>query len=193
MRSALAQEFALYRCLGRWLTRQPDVPPGAKAIGYSQLVAPVLWLWIFASGTEAVVVEVVLRTIDAAWADAIRLPFLIVGIWGVIWMLGLMASYRVKPHLLTDDMLVVRNSARTWVEVPLPCVETIRAVGHELPGGLKSLRHEDGLLLVGVNGQTNLELVLEESTILKTSKGELAAEKVGLWVDEPRIAVAQLR
>ena len=192
-REALLMELALYRSLARWIARRPDVPSGATPIYYAQLVGPMLWLWIFGSATEAVVVEVVLRQIDAGWAHAIRLPLLVIGIWGVLWMLGLMASFRVRPHLLSAERLLIRSGARTWVDVPLGAIATTRANGHELPGLLKSLHAEDALLLVGVSSQTNLELVLTEPTKLRTSAGEMLADRVGLWVDDPRAVTAQLR
>lgn len=115
---ALLLELALYRSLARWIARRPDVPDGSTAISHAQLVGPMLWLWIFGSATEVVVVEVVLRAIDANWAEVLRLPLLVVGIWGVLWMLGMMAAYRVRPHLLKSDRLRIRNSARTWVDDP---------------------------------------------------------------------------
>lgn len=74
-------ELALYRALGRWIARRPDIPADATPIGYAQLVGPMLWLWVFGSATEVVVIEVVLRQVDAAWAHWLRLPLLIVGIW----------------------------------------------------------------------------------------------------------------
>jgi hypothetical protein len=188
---ALRLELALYRSLLRWIARRPDVPAGATPIGYAQLVGPMLWLWIFASATEAVMVEVVLRQVEAGWADAVRLPLLVVGIWGVLWMLGLMASYRVRPHLLTDDVLRVRNGARTWVAVPLEAVVDTRTAEHELPGVMKAVHQDEGLLLVGVSRRTNLELRLTASTVLRTSKGDVTADRVGVWVDDPR-AVAGL-
>lgn len=152
-----------------------------------------LWLWIFGSTTEVIVVEVVLREIDAGWADALRLPLLVVGIWGVLWMLGLIAAYRVRPHLLTSDRLRIRNSARTWVDVPLEVVTTTHTTEHELPGIVRALHHEDGLLLLGVSSRTNLELVLVGPTVLATSKGQITADRVGLWVDEPRLIPGQLQ
>ncbi|SKB09200.1 hypothetical protein [Aeromicrobium choanae] len=185
-REALLLELALYRSLARWIARRPDVPAGATPIGYAQLVGPMLWLWIFGSATETVAVELVLRHVDAAWADAIRLPLLVLGIWGVLWMLGLLASYRVRPHLLHDDRLRLRCGARTWVDVPLAAVAACRLVEHDLPGTIRSVHHEDGLLLLGVSGRTNLELELTGVTTLRSSKGELVASRVGLWVDAPR-------
>lgn len=191
---ALLLELALYRSLARWIGRRPDIPAGATPIGYAQLVAPMLWLWIFGSATEVVVVEAVLRTVDAPWAEAIRLPLLVLGIWGVLWMLGMMAAYRVRPHLLVSDRLRIRNSARTWVEVSLQDVEAVRSAEHELPGVIKSLHIDRDLLLVGVSSRTNVELSLVEPVALATSKGTTSAvTRVGLWVDQPRDVAAQLR
>lgn len=189
---ALLLELALYRSLARWVTRRPDTPPGAVTLGYAQLVGPMLWLWIFGSAVEVVVVEVVLQNIQAGWAEAIRLPLLAVGIWGVLWMLGMLAAYRVRPHLLIEDHLRIRNGARTWVDVPLDSVARVRAAEHELPGVIKAMHHDDGLLLVGVSSRTNLELILNGPTILRTFKGEITAASVGLWVDQPRLVTDQI-
>lgn len=182
---AIVLEVALYRSLARWVARRPDVPAGTTPIGYAQLVGPMLWLWIFGSATEVVVVEVVLRQVESGWVEAVRMPLLVIGIWGVLWMLGMMAAYRVRPHLLTHERLRIRNSARTWVDLPLDAIAATRAVEHALPGIVRAVHHEDGLLLVGVSSRTNLELVLTGPTALRTSMGEIAAERIGLWVDEP--------
>lgn len=186
----IALELALYRSLARWIARRPDVPAGTIAIGYAQLVGPMLWLWIFGSATEVVVVEVVLRQIDAGWAAAVRLPLLVLGIWGVLWMLGMLAAYRVRPHLLGAQSLRIRSGARTWVDVPLTALAHTRPAEHELPGLVRSVHQDDGLLLVGVSSRTNLELVLTGPTALASSKGELTADRVGLWVDDVRAAAA---
>jgi hypothetical protein len=192
-RDEIGQELALYRSLARWIARRPDVPTDAAAIGYAQLSAPMLWLWIFGSATEVVVVEVVLRSIEARWADIVRLPVLILGIWGVLWMVGQLAAYKVRPHLLTADHLQIRNGCRTRVIVPLDSIASLRAAEHDYPGVVKSLHHEDELLLVGVNLRTNLELVLDRPTALDTSQGTKTAKRVGLWVDDPRAVTTQLK
>ena len=190
---ALRFELALYRSLLRWAARRPDVPPGATSIGYSRLIAPMLWMWIFGSTVEVIVVEVVLRHVHQPWAAALRVPLLLLGIWGVAWMLGMLASYQVRPHLLTDTDVQVRSGARTWLTVPLEAVESARPVEHEVPGVIRSLHVDGALALVGVGSRTNLELVLAEPTTVLTSKGEVTVSRVGMWVDEPREIAAQLR
>jgi hypothetical protein len=191
-REALLLELALYRSLARWVVRRPDVPAGATPIGYGQLAVPVMWLWIFGSATEVAVVEVVLRNVDAGWAEVVRLPLLVLGGWGVLWMMGMLAAHRVRPHLLTDDRIRIRSGARTVVDVPLADVASARSTEHELPGVVKSLHHDGDLVLAGVSSRTNVELRLTRRTHLHTSQGSLAAERVGLWVDDPRAVVRLL-
>jgi hypothetical protein len=189
---ALLYELSLYRSLARWLARRPDVPRGATPIGYSRIVAPMLWLWIFGSAIEVAVVEVVLRHLDQPWADAMRVPMLVLGIWGVLWMLGMLASYRVRPHLLTDAELRARSGARAWLVLPLGAVEATRLVEHEVPGVIRSLHVDGALALIGAGSRTNLEMVLTAPTTVSTSKGEVTVSRVGIWVDEPREIAAQV-
>ena len=193
LRDALLYELAIYRSLARWATGRLDVPRGATPIGYSRLVTPMLWLWIFGSSVEVVVVEFVLRSLDQSWAEAARLPLLALGVWGVVWMVGMLASYRVRPHLLTASELRARSGARTWLLLPLAEVESTRPVEHELPGVIRSLHVEGDLALVGVGSRTNLEIVLRGPTTLSTSKGQATVTRVGIWVDEPRATGALLR
>ncbi|CAA9348107.1 MAG: hypothetical protein AVDCRST_MAG72-1253 [uncultured Nocardioidaceae bacterium] len=192
-RDALLYELSLYRSIVRWLVRRPDVPRGAEPIGYSRLVAPMLWVWILGGAVEVIVIEVVLRHLDQSWAHALRAPLLVLGIWGVVWMLGLLASYRMRPHLVTDAELHVRNGARTWLVLPLGSVEATRPVEHELPGVIRSLHFDEGLALVGISSRTNLEMILTGLTIVSTSKGDVTVSRVGIWVDEPREVAAQIR
>ena len=192
VRGALLFELALYRSLVRWVARRPDVPRGATPIGYSRMVTPVLWLWIFASTVEVVAVELVLRSLDHPWATAVRVPLLVLGIWGVMWMLAMLASFRVRPHLLTHAELLIRSGARTWLVLPLEAVESTRRVEHELPGVIRSLHVDSGLALVGTGSRTNLELSLRVPTTVATSKGEVTVSRVGVWVDEPREIAARL-
>lgn len=192
--AALRMELSLYRALARWITRRPDVPAGSTPIGYARLVTPMLWLWIFGSAVEVVVLDVVL----GRWLPSFQLPLLVVGVWGLLWMLGLLAAYRVRPHLLGDRVLGLRDGIHVArIDVPLAAIAGTRQVDHELPGLLRSVHvepAEDGdRLLVGVGSRTNLELVLAGPTELRTPKGRVTVARVGFWVDEPREVAELLR
>lgn len=182
----LVTELALYSQLVRWIIRRPDVPAGATPVPYSRLATPVVWLFIFGSTVEVVAVDLIL----SRWMTFLRIPFLVLGIWGVVWMLGLMASYRMRPHLVTDTDLHVRNMARTDVVVPLDAITRVQVADVD-EGGIRSVRVIDDRLLVLVSGRTNLQLTLAEGTTIATAHGEITPATVGLWVDEPR-EVAEL-
>lgn len=189
-REIVLAEIAIWTALGRWIVRRPAVPKNATPIGYAQLVGPILWLWIFGSAVEVVVVDVIAHRY---FPDAVRLPLLVLGIWGVLWMIGLYAAYRTRPHVLNADALIARGGLRSQVTVPLDQVVSVASAQHELPGIVKTLHVEDDLLLLGVSSETNLELLLAGPTPLATSNGEVTANRVGIWVDEPRDVAALLR
>lgn len=191
--AALRLELTLYLALGRWIARRPDVPAGTTPIGYSRLVAPMLWLWILGSATEVVVLDVLL----SRWWTPLRIPLLVVGVWGVVWMLGMLAAYRTRPHLLGKDSFQVRDGIHARVDVPLARIASVRSADHDLPGLMRSVHVEgegdDAILLVGVGSRTNLELVLTGPTTVATPQGPTTVGRVGLWVDEPREIAAVLR
>lgn len=188
VREALATELALYGQLVRWITRRPDVPEGATPVPYARLATPVVWLFIFGSTVEVVALDLIL----SRWLTFLRIPFLVLGVWGLVWMLGLMASYRMRPHLLTATDLHVRNMARTHVVVPLDSITQVRVADVD-ESSIRSVRVVDDSLLVLVSGRTNLQLALAEGTTLETPHGELTPASVGLWVDEPREVAELLR
>jgi len=186
VKDAVLLEVAIWRCLARWLVRRPDAPAGATQLGYARLTAPVMWLWIFGAFAEVVAFELVLRAVDATWADVVRIPLFVVGVWGAFWMLGMAASFSVRRHLVLADRLVIRNGPRFRVDVPLASVTAVRGVEHEFEGLVRSVHEADGLLLVGPGNRTNVELALAGPTALVTHDGERVVERVGFWVDEPR-------
>ena len=184
----LADEVALYRQLGRWITRRPDVPDGATPLPYARLATPVLWLFVFGSAVEVVALDLLL----SRWLTVLRVPVLVLGVWGLLWMLGLMASYRMRPHLLTDTALHVRSMARTDVAVPVEAISTVTVADVDR-SGVRPVRLEDEALLVLVSGRTNLHVQLVDGTTLATPFGDATVRTVGLWVDEPREVAALIR
>ena len=183
-------ELRLYAALLRWLLRRRDVPPTAQPWPYAALSAPVMWLWIFGSAAETVVFHLIIP-----W-EAVRLAVDVVSVWGLIWMVGTLAAYRIRPHLLMPDELHVRNSVNHDVRVPTAAVVSAAAREIELPSAMRSLQvdESDGAcqVSIGVSGRTNVVLALQPGTALRTAKGDVAADTVRLWVDDPRAFVAAL-
>lgn len=189
-------EINLYVALGRWLLRRPAVPVGATPWGYARLVTPVIWLWIFGSAVEVVVVHVI-----TPWL-VVRLVLLAVGVWGLLWMVGLLASYRVYPHLVDADGLRVRHGKRADVRVPWERIARVTTVDRDLPSSVRTFqpRPVDGVdgeggidLQIGVSGRANVHLVLTEPMTVPVSGEPLAVTALTFLVDDPREFVAQVR
>jgi hypothetical protein len=188
---ALRLEVTLYAALGRWILRRPAVPEGATPVGYAQLVAPVMGLWIFASAMEIPLLHVLVP-----W-EGVRLALLVVSVWGLAWMLGLYAALRVYPHLVDETGLRVRYA--TSVDIPLRWAQVgeLRPEARDLPSQIRVVQRRDsdrGLELhVAVSARTNVTALLREPTVVATPSGPVEAVSVSLWVDDPRAFVARGR
>ncbi len=184
-------EIQLYAALGRWLARRPHVPDGAVAWGYSRMVTPVLWLWIFGSACEVPLVHVLVP-----W-HGVRIVLLVLGIWGVVWMIGLLASLRVYPHLVDDDGLTIRYGKLAQLRVRWADVASVRADDRDVDGFARVLRTREGdagtEVMVTVNDRVNVILRLAAPLRVPTSKGDVDAVALGIWVDEPRDFVTATR
>lgn len=183
-------EIRLYVALLRWCARRKDVRATAQPWPYAALAAPLLWLWIFGSATEVVVFHLIIP-----W-ETVRIVIDIISIWGLIWMLGTLAAYRIRPHLLLPDELRVRNSVYHDISVPTKTIVSAAAREVELPSSMRSLQiatDDDAChVSVGVSGRTNVVLTLQSATPLRTAKGTVATDTVRLWVDDPRSFVTHL-
>lgn len=109
---AVVFELNIYKSLLRWLLRRPSVPAGFEPVGYARLVTPMLALWIFGSALELPLAHVLVP-----W-HGVRIALLVVGVWGLLWMVGVLAGLRSYPHLLGSDRLRIRNGAMHDFAVP---------------------------------------------------------------------------
>jgi hypothetical protein len=97
---------------------------------------------------------------------------------------------------LLPDELRVRNSVSHDIAVPTKTIVSAASRNVELPSSMRSLQvATDGdacRVSVGVSGRTNVVLTLQAATPLRTVKGTVATDTVGLWVDDPRSFVFHL-
>jgi hypothetical protein len=189
-RHGIVFEINIYKSLLRWILRRPSVPPGSTPLNYAQMVTPVLALWIFGSAVEIPVVHVLMP-----W-DALRIPLLLLGVWGLMWMVGFLAGLRSYPHLLDVDALRVRNGPMHDIAIPLVEIERATSGEKSLPSSMWVLQPEstDGgvHLNVTVSGQVNVHLALRQPLSIRTRKGRMTITALSFWVDEPREVAARL-
>lgn len=189
---AVRYELQLYRSLARWALRRRVVRhPDQVPVGYAQQVTPLLGLWIFASAVEVPVFHLILP-----WAGA-RNVVLGLSIWGLIWMVGLLASLRVHPHLMTPTALHVRHGPGVEVVVPWDAITHVRTDRREVGSSVRTLHEVTTAagtdLHVTVGGETNVQAELRAGLRVRTPGGDAEITAISFFVDDPRGFVAAAR
>ena len=192
VRRAVVFELRLYRSLFRWVTRLRDVRgDGVEPFGYARQVTPVIWLWIFASAVEVPVVHLLVP-----W-ESVRIVLLVVSVWGLMWMVGFLASLQVYPHQLTPAGLRIRHGASVDITLPWSAIATLTSRRRDLPSSMWTLQHEETEsgphLAVAVSGQVNVLLRLREPITVPTPKGPMTVAELSFLADEPRALVDRAR
>ncbi|HEX6327702.1 MAG TPA: hypothetical protein VFZ72_14110 [Jiangellaceae bacterium] len=194
-RRALRFELGIWRSLYRWVARRPRVQPGAAGFGYSNAVEPVIWVFIVVSAIEVVVVHLLLP-----WPP-VRAMLLILGVWGLSWMVGMLASVKVNVHELSRDGLRARYGSNIDVFVPWSAVASVRPHRQDLPSSRAvqlSVGPQGTALSIGVPSQTNVRVILREPVAVTLPKGEQVivelrcyADDAGAFVDSARSHLGQ--
>lgn len=190
VRHFVVMELRLYRALYLAVRRRRHgVRPGTETVGYARMVTPVMGLWIFASALEIPLVHVL-----TPW-HSVRLALVAVGIWGLAWMIGMLVSLRVHPHLLDEEGITVRYGPMVAVPVRWDDLERVEARERDWPSSVRTVQwSEDGdELAVAVSSRTNLVLHLRAPVPVRPTHQTRAVRVVHLWVDEPRDVARDLR
>jgi hypothetical protein len=192
---ALRLELGIYAAIGRAIARRPAVAPGAAGFPYHRPVMTLLIVFIALSAVEIPIVDLIVHQ----W-PVVRIAFLILGIWGVTWMIGLLCAYLMRPHTVGPEGVRVREGieidiALTWDDIA--AIE--RAPRMDEP---KSPRFEgegdDRALVLRMQDETNILITLERPTEVRLpghapKGGVQSVSTVRLWTDDPAGYLAAVR
>ena len=191
LRHAVAFELGIWRSLGRWVRRRPDVPAGAEAFPYVSAAAPVLWTFIVLSAVEIPLVDWLLP-----W-PSLRIALLVVGVYGLLWMVGLLAAMRVYPHTVDDGGLRLRSGFSVDVRVPWEAIAAVRVRRRSVEGSRTVVVHEAGgrrAVSVAVVASTQVDVELRTPLVLPLARtGGRPVDEVRLAADDPAALVRRLR
>ncbi len=184
-------EIGIWRSLFFLVTRRvPGRGPGVEAFSYVKAVAPIMGAFIFVSALELLVVHLLLP-----W-ETIRLIVLVLSVWGLLWMIGFLASMKVFPHLLGPDGLRVRSGTSADIAIPWEAVASVR----QRRGSVASRRRvevergDDGAVVsVPALKLTRVEVILRGPTAVELPDGAEAITALRLYADDPRALVARAR
>jgi hypothetical protein len=124
----------------------------SSGFGYGRMFRPIVWVLVALTIVEGCVAELVLGFILAGtfW------PWLLLGlhVYGLLWLVGLLASLTTRPHVLRSDVLVLRDSVFTEISIPLSAITSFSPISR--PGILRSGLKVDGDTALLAYGDANV-------------------------------------
>ncbi|MFC6023352.1 hypothetical protein ACFP2T_45265 [Plantactinospora solaniradicis] len=191
LRKAVVYELTMWRSLYRWILRRPVAPEGTVAFSYAGVVTPLLIVFIVVSAIEIPILDLILP-----WKTA-RIIAAALGVYGLLWMIGLLASLRVHPHVIGDAGIRIRNAASIDVTLPWDAVETVRKRYRSLESSRAVQVDRSGatiVLNIGAASQTSVDIVLRRPTTVPVPKGaDEPVHEVRCYADDPEGFVALSR
>ncbi len=191
---ALRLEILMYVSIVRAIIRRPAVPAGAKGFGYHSSVLTILIIFTVLSAVELFVVDLIVHR----WVP-VRIVFLVLGIWGLVWMIGLTCAHITRPHTVGPDGIRIRNGMDldahvTWDDVY--SVE-IRKQVHEPKTPKIGKDGGSRTLTIGIGNETNIAIDLERPTDVRLpgaapKGGEQEITAIRLWADDPKAFLAEV-
>jgi len=123
-------EIGIWRSLFLWVTRRVSGQgPGVERFSYAKQISPVIGVFIFVSAIELPVVHVLVP-----W-DGVRLVLDVLSVWALLWMIGLLASMRVFPHLMDERELRIRHGTTVDIHVPWASIASVAGRRGSVPSG----------------------------------------------------------
>lgn len=172
-------ELRLWSCLARWATgRYPHDAGFRYDRGLRLLIHAVIGLLVIEGAIVDLVLEVALPGTVWVWV------WLGVHVYALLSLLGLLASWAVRPHLLDEHALRLRDGIVGELVIPYARITDARPArrSHVGRSGLK-ITGASGLLAFG---DTTVELTLDPD-------GSVALTSLAITVDTPHEFVDALR
>ncbi|WP_407359075.1 hypothetical protein LTA6_001487 [Microbacterium sp. LTA6] len=185
---ALIAELRVYSSIGRAIVRRPAIPAGATGVGYHRPVLTILFIFIGLSAVEIPIFDLIVHQ----W-PVVRITMLILGIWGVTWMLGYLFAMLMRPHTVGPEGIRVRSGLEIDVPVPWEVIASV-AISRRVdePKQPRITEREAGAEYAErMQNETNLEIELERPFVVRLpglapKGGEHQVTSIRLWADDPR-------
>lgn len=183
-------EAGVWRSLYRWLARRPrTTDPDAELFGSASQATPLLLAFIVLSALEIPILPLFLP-----WT-AVRYCLLVLGVWGLLWMLGLLASLRTNPHVVGAAGLRLRSGFQFDAFVPWERVSAIRLRRSGVDRKLQ-IERTGTRASVALHGTSNVEVVVRQAVAVRFLDGRDArVDAIRFYADDPTalLTAAQAR
>ncbi|HEX8644708.1 MAG TPA: hypothetical protein VF702_12430 [Allosphingosinicella sp.] len=173
-RFAVAEAALLHLALFQWRAA-PDVPAGQQGFSYHRHLVPIASVMLFLQVAEIAIVHLLL----SLWFPSAALILFLIGDLMLVYMIGLVKSFRLRPVLAGATGLRVRTGILIDRFVPWSCVSAIRSDFSS--ERVKSRSTENAALLAWPNLLVELAAPIERRSLLG---GTVRIEAIALRLDD---------
>ncbi|MBD2841851.1 hypothetical protein [Erythrobacter rubeus] len=172
----------LWLALFRW--RAPvDVPSGAKAFAYHTYLTPMIATFVALQVIELGVVHLLLML----WNPVVAWIVFGLSMWGLIWTIALLKSFRINPVLVAPGAVRVRSGMIYDFVVPVGSIAETRSA---FSSG--ELERKD-VINLAIMSSPNVSLRFSEPVMIRTfTGGQRPISGVALRLDESAEFLAEL-
>ncbi|MDT0274286.1 hypothetical protein [Blastococcus goldschmidtiae] len=187
-RRAVQMEIGVWQSLSRFVLRRPRVPAGAAGFSYHRAVLAVHITITAVSVLELVVVDVLVQR----W-PYVRAPLLVVGVWGVAWMLGMLAAMVTRPHAVGPDGIRARYATDVDLALPWDAVDAVVRRTRIREDKAPRLAPGDDVLNLWMQDRTNVDIDLDVPVHVRLPEGSATVRRISLFADDPTAFLAAVR
>ena len=187
MRRAVMLEIWGYLSIFRFAFRRPKVPSGARAFTYHRPVMPLLMVFIVVSAIELVVVDVLVRR----WPP-VRITMLALGIWGLVWMFGMLFGFLTRPHAVGPDGIRLRSGAELDIPLRWEQIEAVtrhKRTSQDKQPQVSTDEHGNRTLHLHMQNETTVQLRLRRPVTVRLPRRPETVSRIELFVDKPEAFV----
>jgi hypothetical protein len=167
------------------------VPAGAVGFSYHQPILAIMIVFIAVSAVEVAVVDLIV----SRWPH-IRVPFLVVGVWGLVWMLGLLFGMLTRPHAVGPDGIRVRYGAETDIPLAWERIDSVALRKRTAPEKEPKVSVDAegaATLHMRISNETNLAIEFDRPTAVRLPSGVETVSAVSLYADDPQGFLNEVR
>ncbi len=148
---------------------------------YHRSIAPMMWVLVAIAGVELIVVHFLV----ALWSAYAALALSLLSLSGMVWLIGVLRSFRRLPVRLDSDRLFMRVGRLHEITIPLTAVAALRS--HWDAAALK----DRSLLKLSLIAYPNIVVDLREPIVSHGLRSR-SVRAVAHRLDDPAAFIAAL-
>jgi hypothetical protein len=148
---------------------------------------PLLMVFIVVSGIELVVVDVLVRR----WPP-VRITMLALGIWGLVWMFGMLFGFLTRPHAVGPDGIRLRSGAELDIPLRWEQIEAVtrhKRTSQDKQPQVSTDEHGNRTLHLHMQNETTVQLRLRRPVTVRLPRRPETVSRIELFVDKPEAFV----